>query len=131
MSKEFEAFDYIVQNIEAVDDVVYMNCIEHLNTIKQALQRLEAIDNADSSEALMKLDIIEFELWDNDLHYQKYEKELDTIKNYILKAQDLEREKTSLKLRIQCLEEDLEEQSELAKHYLNEQEKETSLSRND
>ena len=61
------------------------------NTLAMAIKRLEAIDNADSNEALRNLDIIESALWDSDFHYQKYSKELDTIKNYILKVQESEK----------------------------------------
>jgi len=40
-SKVLSSFDYIVRNFEAVDDVVYMDCIEHLNSIKQALLKAQ------------------------------------------------------------------------------------------
>ena len=41
-SEALESFDYIVRNLEAVvDDVVYMDCIEHLTTIKQALLKAQ------------------------------------------------------------------------------------------
>ncbi len=99
--------------------------------VEQGLQRLEAIDNANPSEGLECLDNLAKGKpldFDNvspvlDYHYLLSRKEINTIKQALLKAQELEKENGALKLRVRVLEEDLEEQSELAKHYLDEQEK--------
>lgn len=41
-SEALKCFDYIVRNLEAViDDCAYMDCIEHLTTIKQALLKAQ------------------------------------------------------------------------------------------
>ena len=53
-SEALESFDYIVRNLEAVvDDVVYMDCIEHLTTIKQAL--LKAQEQEKENELLKEI----------------------------------------------------------------------------
>ena len=53
-SEALESFDYIVRNLEAVvDDVVYMDCIEHLTTIKQAL--LKAQEREKENELLKEI----------------------------------------------------------------------------
>lgn len=56
--------------------------------VKQALSRLEAIDNANPSEALKCLESIKDALWDDDFHYQRHSKLLDTIEQVLLKAQE-------------------------------------------
>lgn len=82
------------EHIDCKDIDEMIDCLE---TIKKALQRLELIDNADPSEALKKLDIIENVLWDSDFHYQKCSKELDTIEQALLKAQAQAKDKVFLK----------------------------------
>ena len=59
-------------------------------------------------EALKCLDNIESALWDDDFHYQKYSKELDTIKQALLKAQEQEKENSVLKACIRDWEDDYE-----------------------
>ena len=69
MSKELEAFKIVYNNIDYItSDLIFdgeasecLECVEkQLPIIKQALQRLEAIDNAEPSEALEKLGDISY-----------------------------------------------------------------------
>lgn len=110
MSKEYlEAFkavynnfDYLISDIGIEDDeanICLMTIKEQLPIIKQALKRLESIENANPSEALECLEYIE-----NKLHGLRVECEriknhrcddvfiqehtFDTIKQALLKAQE-------------------------------------------
>lgn len=122
MSKEYlEAFKIVYNNFDyLISDVCIENddvniCLktikEQLPTIKQSLQRLESIDNAEPSEALEELiDMIEYftrldyvepivrnEIHDKfkDIYWHKLP-HLDTIKQALLKAQFLEEEYNNL-----------------------------------
>ena len=88
MSKEYlEAFKNLKQELyyspNQIPDIDKWH-----ETIEQALQRLESIDNANPSEALKCLEVIENALWDDDFHYQRHSKLLDTIEQALLKAQE-------------------------------------------
>lgn len=104
MSKGLEAFRDILGIFCAVSGYeVDMNS-ERIQTVKKELERLEAIDNANPSKALECLNkIVEsfnetttgmYGLGEvvvaNDLIYS-FKKELDTIKQALLKAQEQER----------------------------------------
>lgn len=58
-----------------------------ISITNKALQRLEAIDNANPSEALKCLESIEYALWDDDFHYQRHSKLLNTIEQALIKAE--------------------------------------------
>lgn len=60
---------------------------KYFDIIEEALQRLEVIDNADSSEALEKLDNMYF-LCTPQHYYDKLDNYYNSIKNYILKTQE-------------------------------------------
>ena len=78
-SEALKSFDYIVRNLEAIDDSVYMDCIEHLTTIKQALLKeqepkqylkWEDLKKFNSEGHLkVKLNNVEYEL-----HFEKWAK---------------------------------------------------------
>lgn len=87
MSKEYlEAFKNLKQELyyspNQIPDIDKWHEI-----IEQALQRLEAIDNAESNEALEKLDSM-YRLCTPQHHYGPLDNCYNTIKNYILNAQD-------------------------------------------
>ena len=50
-----------------------------------------SLDKAESSEALKCLESIKDALWDDDFHYQRHSKLLDTIEQVLLKAQEQEK----------------------------------------
>lgn len=85
MSKELDAFNKIVDyepysyRLEEFSELV--------DIIEKALQRLEAIDNADSNKALEKLDSM-YRLCTLQHYYGPLDNCYNTIKNYILNAQD-------------------------------------------
>ena len=58
MSKELEAFMDILGILSAVTGCDVDTDSEHIKIVKQALQRLESIDNAEPSEALKKLEML-------------------------------------------------------------------------
>ena len=58
MSKELEAFMDILGILSAVTGFDVDTDSEHIKIVKQALQRLESIDNAEPSEALKKLEML-------------------------------------------------------------------------
>ena len=92
MSKELE----VLGNIESAlwdDNFHYQTHKEDLEVIEQALQRLEAIENSNPSEALeclRQIGIIEMYSHEGTLLKDSisFKPEYDTIKNYILKAQE-------------------------------------------
>lgn len=106
MSKEYlEAFETVYNNIDyLISDVVIednevsgclMTIKEQLLTIEQALLRLEAIDNANPSEALELVDkMANYILLDEEYGFidekekQAIIKDRDTIKRALLKAQE-------------------------------------------
>lgn len=88
---------------------------EALDTIENALNRLEAIDNANPSEALECLERIEADLIGLPKHVTEYdnifddylydiENNIDTLKQALLKAQELEKENKLLKEIIKGME---------------------------
>lgn len=87
MSKEYlEAFENLKQELyyspNQIPDIDKWH-----ETIEQALQRLEAIDNADSNEALERLDSM-YRLCTPQRYYGPLDNCYNTIKNYILNAQE-------------------------------------------
>ena len=60
MSKELEAFMDILGILSSVTGCDVDTDSEHIKIVKQALQRLEAIEKSDLSEALKELDGIEY-----------------------------------------------------------------------
>ena len=128
MSKELEyiqrQIDIVKQQVKGskvkfiVTDTVtkhqydyYERELQTLESIEQALQRLEAIDNSNPSEALKCLESIEDVLWDDDFHYQRHSKLLDTIEQSLIKA---EKEHNSINLLMQEL--DCKDFAELRKY---------------
>lgn len=102
MNKELDAFNRIEQEVNGCI------CIYHIeendiNIVKQALQRLEAIDNANPSEALKEIGILrgfnKVELKDD----KNVNKSLDIIKQALVKAQEQEKENEILKEIIKSL----------------------------
>ena len=55
-----------------------------LENIIKALTEYEAIKNAEPTKALECLEGIENVLWDDDFHYQRHSKLLDTIKQALI-----------------------------------------------
>lgn len=128
MSKEYlEAFetvyntiDYLVSDVVIKDEEVN-DCLtsiwEQLPNIKQALLRLEAIDNANPSEALELAELLECDLQaTNDLvtrtiNGYDYLDILETIKQALIKA---EKEHNSVNLLMQEL--DCKDFAELRKY---------------
>lgn len=148
MSKELECLD----RIDKRNYLTEREHKEFLGVVEKAIKEYEAIDNANHSEALEELKRIDYNitylLSDCDIDEEvsmsfnsiRDNKSCEVIKQALLKAQDNARSEEilqkyyqegitldsvrALKLRIEALEKDLEEQRELAKHYLEEQEKE-------
>lgn len=88
MNKELEYLEEIKSYFPFVDlgkGKEYV-CEKEFNAIKQALQRLEAIENVKPSEALECLEY----LYSNSDDYRSNDraKDYETIKNYILKTQE-------------------------------------------
>ena len=101
MNKELEAVNELRENLDFEGCLDYIN-EKRINDIKQALTRLEQIDNASSSEALECLEEIIHEF--NEPHYElsgeysysnellkRCENEINTIKATLLKAQENEK----------------------------------------
>lgn len=92
MSKELEALECLERleyyHIRSVND---LGCKEHrlkdINTIKQALQRLSAIDNANPSEAIKCLEHIKKYYIPEPCSAKTYDC-LETIKQALIKAQE-------------------------------------------
>ena len=129
MSKEYlEAFnriknllvcvDYEKDIVKSVNEIVPKSC----DKVEQALERLESIDNADYSDALVYIEDLRIENdaliavkdttgYDADTQriyvgrLKDKEKEINTIKQYILKAQEQEKENTELKRVLEIIKE--------------------------
>lgn len=102
MTKEVEALERLKTAPNFMGGTAeYKSCtksetllIHDYEIIKQALQRLEAIDNANPSEALEKLDKVNNYL--NDVYDYKEikaerRKDIDSIKQALIKAQEQEK----------------------------------------
>ena len=88
MSKDYlEAFGTIVSLLTNDRTGTVMGSKE-LSVIEQALLELQYIKEANPSEALKCLESIKDALWDDDFHYQRHSKLLDTIEQALLKAQE-------------------------------------------
>ena len=90
MSKEYiEAFKNLKQELyyspNQIPDIDKWH-----ETIEQALERLEAIDNAEPSEALECLELIggAYLLWGAETVADGFKEEISTIKQALLKAQE-------------------------------------------
>ena len=110
MSKELEAFRDILGILSAVSGCEVDMDSERIKLVKQALQRLESIDNANPSEALEELEKYIFNEWkQNHVNFgcdYKLEAELNnqlnnlkSIKQALLKAQEQEKVLEILKER--------------------------------
>ena len=88
MSKELEAFMDILGILSAVTGCDVDTDSEHIKIVKQALQRLEAIDNAKPSEALECFDklVKQIEL-DEDTDYLEIRNAHITVEQALLKAE--------------------------------------------
>ena len=87
MNNEYlEALERLKENSYYIND---KNLQEDYITIKQALQRLEAIDNAEPSEALEDFKIIKFKTINAGYNYGY--KVWDKIEQALLKAQEQEK----------------------------------------
>jgi len=87
MSKEYiEAFKNLKQELyyspNQIPDIDKWH-----ETIEQALERLEAIDNAEPSEALGELEVLK-EMLDDFVKHKVIDKAFTTIKQALLKAQE-------------------------------------------
>lgn len=117
MSKEYlEALNYVWDNYytEELTQAEDEKIIKHLFIVESALNRLEAIDNAEPSEALECLEEIKnyFPFVDLDKGKEYVcEKEFNTIKQALLKAQ---KEHNSVNLLMQEL--DCKDFAELRKY---------------
>ena len=105
MSKELEALHTIAFNTQ----INGLNFGDELRIIEQALQRLEAIDNANPSEALRELSIIRhleigFDKNGNPLNVGMVDG-FETIKQALLKAQEQEKENAELKKVLSIIKE--------------------------
>lgn len=90
MSKEYlEALERIIEG--AVYDNIYtkQDLEQDVNTVKQGLLELKAIKEANPSEAL---DCLENMYTSSEDTIYQFEKEYKVIKQYILKAQEMEKE---------------------------------------
>ncbi len=99
MNKELEALKRIRQETCPATYMADFDKNECCDVIEQSLQRLEAIDNANPSEALKCLEKIIDNLDDYaDFEIKQEANEyIDTIKQALLKAQELEKENELLK----------------------------------
>ena len=117
MSKELEAFRDILEILSAVSGCEVDRDSERIKLVNQALQRIEAIDNAKPSEALKWLEVLysnakiesgwvkercityaeEFE------HNDRIKPYYEHIKQALLKAQEQEKENELLKEIIKSL----------------------------
>lgn len=93
MSKELEALErmYCSGNLQ-LNYVLSNKHKQDYETIEQALQRLESIDNANPSEALEELDSgfeVHTKEYGNMIAYG--EEQVDTIKQALLKSQEQEK----------------------------------------
>ena len=97
MSKELEEFEEMYNWIYCNTGTTYEDDVKLdkiRKNVKSALQRLESIDKANPSEALRKLDDISYLVLNeiDDLKNKELWKSyFNTIKNYILKAQENEK----------------------------------------
>ena len=89
MSKEKEAFDILLQHIETETDWSDYEKVKNAHkTVEETLKRLEAIDNAEPSEALNDLEFICKILNEKRIDVKwLFKKDYNTIKNALLKAQ--------------------------------------------
>jgi len=118
MSKELECLEryHNLDVLKENENGLVLEDKEEYNTLKQALTRLESIDNAKPSEALKYIEDLRIEndtliaLKDTtgyDIDNQRIyvgrlkdkEKEINTIKQALIKAQEIEKELKELKVK--------------------------------
>lgn len=101
MEKEFEALKRIRQETAPATYNPDFDKKECCDVIEQALQRLEAIDNAKPSEALECWQWINATIpqWVREKD-KEHPNVLEPIKQYILKAQEQEKENKKLKSKL-------------------------------
>ena len=89
MSKEKEAFDILLQHIETETDWSDYEKVKNAHkTVEEALKRLEAIDNAEPSEALNDLEFICKILNEKRIDVKwLFKKDYNTIKQALLQGQ--------------------------------------------
>ena len=134
MSKELEILNKMIEKVEFTDKDFYWEIRNSYAKVEQALQRLEAIDNASPSEALNELEMLHDcstamqELpSSNWIEYAENEAELDLklyfgyehIKEALIKAQEMQEDIIHYKGTIDNLRRD----NALLKDIKNEQEK--------
>ena len=85
-SKELEALNEVRENLDLEGCLDFIN-EKRITDIKQALQRLESIDNTNPSEALECLEKVELLTCD----FEWYKDNINTIKQALLKAQEQEK----------------------------------------
>lgn len=99
MSKELEDLEYIENKLKDLEYIAKQNDNEYLlskyipsekfNTIKQALLELKSIKEANPSEALKELELVENWIRDRELEISNViEPSLNIVKNTLLKAQE-------------------------------------------
>ena len=96
MSKEIEDLDCVIRKEKTNYGVCYLYSRKVVEEFRQALKRLEAIDNAKPSEAMECLDNLENSLsLANELlrvtDTSAMDNYITTIKQYILKSQEQEK----------------------------------------
>lgn len=92
MSKELEALEEI-RDFRYGEDKLLVCQTEMYSTIKNALQRLEAIENTEPSEALKCLEKIK-DSFGCDMAYYNLNSEYETVEKALIKALDQEKENT-------------------------------------
>lgn len=110
MSKELECFkriknllvcvDYEKDIVKSVNEIIPKSC----DKVEQALERLESIDNSSLNEALIDLEKIKIG-FGCDMAYYDLNLEYETVKQALIKSQDLEKENELLKGQMKCLTE--------------------------
>ena len=95
MSKELESLDVIVFHRfdNLFDNKEYD---KNVNIVEEGLERLEAIDNSNPSEAMECLEVINNYGcgFNNNMKFSEvFEKEYNTIKQVLIKSQELEKDK--------------------------------------
>ena len=98
-----EAIEHLEEELKIKEDWSCVACKEDHEQLLSWLKELQAIKNTNSNEALKCLDLLgDFE-WHNKPFKECFLDLFDTIKNYILKAQEQEKENDILKEIIKSL----------------------------
>ena len=110
MSKELEALEEI-RDFRYGEDKLLVCQTEMYGVIKSALQRLESIDNANPSEALECLELIggAYLLRDDETVAEGFKEEFATVKQALLKQEELEKENQELLQAVVLFKQKLED----------------------